>query len=288
MILNGQPAPAGTIVEALIDGRLVAATAVGVVDVDGAPGFVLTITGPGLGVRFRVAGLPAARLIFFEPGARSDIVLEASGEFPQSELALPGANVIAYNAGAGLRHDAGLVTYRGNAIYGNADGDVRGDAATPAPPVLTAFHYTGDRLRVDGTAPAGATVDLYVVEDPAAPGVVAGPGGAGGALRYLGSAAPGDASFSDGGFRAAGLAPGTALALTALATDASGATSRFATNLRLGPGPRIDAVFPAEGSNAGGVQVTITGAGWATSPASTSPSATAQRPRSASAIRARS
>ena len=261
VILNGQPAPAGTIVEALIDGRLVAATAVGVVDVDGAPGFVLTITGPGLVVRFRVAGLPAARLVFFEPGARSDIVLEAMGEFPQSELALPGANVIAYNAGAGLRHDAGLVTYRGNAIYANADGDVRGDAPTPAPPVLTAFHYTGDRLRVDATAPAGATVDLYVVEDPAAPGVVADPGGAGGALRYLGSALPGDAGFSDGGFRATGLAPGTALALTALATDASGATSRFATNLRLGPGPRIDAVFPAEGSNAGGVQVTITGAG---------------------------
>ena len=261
VILNGQPAPAGTIVEALIDGQLVAATTVGVVDVDGAPGFVLTIPGPGLVVRFRVAGLPAMRLIFFEPGARSDIVLEASGEFPQSELALPGANVIAYNAGAGLRHDAGIVSYRGNAIYGNADGDVRGDAPTPAPPVLTAFHYTGDRLRVDATAPAGATVDLYVVEDPAAPGVVADPDGAGGALRYLGSALPGDASFSDGGFRAAGLAPGTALALTALATDASGATSRFATNLRLGPGPRIDAVFPAEGSNAGGVQVTITGAG---------------------------
>ena len=261
VILNGQPALAGTIVEALIDGQLVAATTVGVVDVDGAPGFVLTIPGPGLVVRFRVAGLPAMRLIFFEPGARSDIVLEASGEFPQSELALPGANVIAYNAGAGLRHDAGIVSYRGNAIYGNADGDVRGDAPTPAPPVLTAFHYTGDRLRVDATAPAGATVDLYVVEDPAAPGVVADPDGAGGALRYLGSALPGDASFSDGGFRAAGLAPGTALALTALATDASGATSRFATNLRLGPGPRIDAVFPAEGSNAGGVQVTITGAG---------------------------
>ena len=256
VILNGQPAPAGTIVEALIDGRPVAATAVGVVDVDGAPGFVLTITGPGLVVRFRVAGLPAARLIFFEPGALADIVLEATGEFPQSELRLAGANVIAYNAGAGLRHDAGLVTYRGNAIYGNADGDVRGDAPTPAPPVLTAFHYTGDRLRVDATAPAGVTVDLYVVEDPAAPGVAAGADGAGGALRYLGSAVP-----VEGGFRAARLAPGTALALTALATDASGATSRFATNLRLGPGPRIDAVFPAEGSNAGGVQVTITGAG---------------------------
>ncbi len=256
VILNGQPAPAGTIVEALIDGRPVAATAVGVVDVDGGPGFVLTIPGPGLVVRFRVAGLSAARLIFFEPGALADIVLEASGEFPRSELALAGANVIAYNAGAGLRHDAGVVSYRGNAIYGNADGDVRGDAPTPAPPVLTAFHYTGDRLRVDATASAGATVDLYVVEDPAAPGVVAGPGGAGGALRYLGSALPGE-----GGFSAARLAPGTALALTALATDASGATSRFATNLRLGPGPRIDAVFPAEGSNAGGVQVTITGAG---------------------------
>ncbi len=261
VILNGQPAPAGTIIEALIDGRPVAATTVGVVDIDGAPGFVLTIPGPGLVVRFRVAGVPAARLVFFEPGARSDVVLEAMGEFPQSELALPGANVIAYNAGAGLRHDAGVVTHRGNAIYGNADGDVRGDAPAPAPAVLTGFHYTGDRLRVDGAAPAGVTVDLYVVEDPAAPGVVADPSGAGGALRYLGSAAPGDGGFSGGAFRAAGLAPGTALALTALATDAGGATSRFATNLRLGPGPRIDAVFPAEGSNAGGVQVTITGAG---------------------------
>ena len=131
VILNGQPAPAGTIVEALIDGRLVAATTVGVVDVDGAPGFVLTITGPGLVVRFRVAGLPAARLVFFEPGARSDIVLEAMGEFPQSELALPGANVIAYNAGAGLRHDAGLVTYRGNAIYATRTAT---SAATRPPP----------------------------------------------------------------------------------------------------------------------------------------------------------
>ena len=99
------------------------------------------------------------------------------------------------------------------------------------------------------------------MEDPAAPGVVADPSGAGGALRYLGSAAPGDASFSDGGFRATGLAPGTALALTAAGDRRRRRDLPLRGHLRLGPGPRIDAVFPAEGSNAGGVQVTITGAG---------------------------
>ncbi len=256
--LNGAPAPRGLIVEALLDGRSVAATIVGLIDVEGGPGFILTIPGPGLSLRFRVAGEVAAALVFFEPGRLSDVALDVTSALPLAESAIPGANVIAWNEGAGLRHDAGRVTNRGNAIHGNAGGDVRGAAEVPRPdaPALTSFRYDGDRLRVDGTAPAGATVDLYVAEDAAAPIVAPGVSGAGGALRYLGSApAP------DGRFSAPDLAPGAALSLTALATEPDGGTSFFAANLQLGPGPRVDAVFPAEGSSVGGFQVTITGAG---------------------------
>ena len=256
--LNGAPAPRGVIVEALLDGRSVAATTVGLIDVEGEPGFILTIPGPGLSLRFRVAGEVAMALVLFEPGRLSDIVVNVTSAVPHPESALPGANVVAYNEGAGLRHDAGRVTNRGNVIHGNAGGDVRGaaDVARSDAPVLTAFRYDGDRLRVEGSAAPDATVDLYVAEDAAAPAVAPDASGAGGALRYLGSA-----TATGGRFTAPDLAPGVALALTALATEPGGATSLFAVNLRLGPGPRVDAVFPTEGTSAGGFQVTITGAG---------------------------
>ena len=126
----------------------------------------------------------------------------------------------------------------------------------PSPPALTTFRFSGNRLSLSGSTAGGTTVDLYVVEDSAGPGVLADMSGSGGALRYLGTV------LTVGGrFVANDLAPGGALAVTALATDAAGGTSLFAANLRFGPGPQIETISPSEGSNAGGTSVTIRGEG---------------------------
>ncbi|PZC42409.1 MAG: IPT/TIG domain-containing protein/Subtilase family protein [Chloroflexi bacterium] len=255
VILNGQPALPGTIVEVLLDGQLVAATAIGIVDIEGQAGFILTIPGPGLVIRFRVAGEIVGDVLFFEAGALSDVLLDVTSVAPVSEVVLGGGNTIAFNGGAGLRVE-GAVTNRGNVMHSNIGGDLRGAPVGPSPPALTTFRFSGNRLTIDGSTASGTTIDLYVVEDGAAPGVLADGSGSGGALRYLGTA------LSMGGrFVATDLAPGGALAVTALATDAAGGTSLFAANLRFGPGPQIETISPSEGSNAGGTQVTISGAG---------------------------
>lgn len=256
VILNGQPALPGTVVEAMLDGQVVAATVVGLIDVEGQPGFVLTIPGPGLVIRFRVAGEVVGEILFFEEGALSEVLLDVTSAGPTSEFVLPGSNTIAFNAGAGLRVD-GAVTNRGNAIHSNAGGDLRGAPSGPPAPVLTSFRFSGNRISVEGRAAAGTTVDLYVVEDVAAAGVVADASGSGGALHYLGTAV-----MTGDRFAAADLASGRALAVTALATDALGRTSLFGANLVFGPGPQIESVSPTEGANAGGTQVTIRGSGF--------------------------
>ena len=259
VILNGQPAAPGTVVEALLDGQIVAATVVGLIDVEGQPGFVLTVPGPGLIIRFRVAGEQAGALVFFESGALSDIVLDVTSLPSVSELTLPGGNTIAFNAGAGLSAEVGggVVTNRANVIHSNAGGNLRVSAAAPASPTLTGFRFSGDRLTVEGRSAPGTTVDVYVVEDRLAPAIAADPSAAGGALRYLGTA-----TTIGGGFLAEDLVPGSALSLTALATDAAGNTSAFGANLVFGPGPRIDAISPIDGTGAGGAQVTLEGAGF--------------------------
>ena len=109
VILNGQPALPGTIVEVLLDGQVVAATAIGILDIEGQAGFILTIPGPGLVIRFRVAGEIVGDVLFFEAGALSDVLLDVTSVAPVSEVVLGGGNTIAFNGGAGLRVE-GAVT----------------------------------------------------------------------------------------------------------------------------------------------------------------------------------
>ncbi len=279
--LNGQPAPTGMVVEILLDGEPAGATVVGVTTVEGEPGFIFTVPGPGTVMRLLVQGLPAGLPIFFEAGAVATVLLDVVTLEAGPGLRLAGGNVIAFNGGNGIRvEDEGSAgnTFRGNALRGNGALDVdlvaaadpasgltppdegdadRGPNGLLNPPEVSAVRFDGGLARVEGRGPPGALIDLYAVEDSLEAVSAASAAGAGGALRYLGSAVG-----VGGGFRSDPLRLGTTTVLTALATDAAGNTSEFAVNVVLGLGPRVDRVRPGGGSTAGGNAVTIEGAGF--------------------------
>ena len=250
---------------------------VGVTTVEGEPGFILTVPGPGTVMRVLVQGLP----IFFEAGAVTTVLLDVVTLGAGPGLRLAGGNVIAFNGGNGIRvEDEGSAgnTFRGNELRGNGALDVdlvaaadpasgltppdegdadRGPNGLLNPPGVSVVRFDGGLARVEGRGPPGALIDLYAVEDSLEAVSAASAAGAGGALRYLGSAVVGG-----GGFRSDPLPLGTTTVLTALATDAAGNTSEFAVNVVVGLGPRVDRVRPGGGSTAGGNAVTIEGAGF--------------------------
>ncbi len=250
------------------------------VDLFGVERFVLTVPGPGTTVTFTVDGQPAVESFPFEPGMVSIIELTVDTAAGRPDLyTLPGGNSIAHNVGSGVRVEGeatGGVTLRANAISGNGRADV--DLAAPADgpdgrtpndpldndrgpngllnsPSIGRVTFSGDSGTVTGTTPRGATVDLYVVTDPAGdPADGASATGAGGALRYLGTA------VTDGTrFTLANVLLPTATAITALATDANGNTSEFALNQPIPPAPVIASLAPTSGGLAGGTLVTIIG-----------------------------
>ncbi len=283
VLINGLPAPTGTLVEAFIDGNPAGATSVGVVSVDGQPGFVLTVRGPGGTVTFSVDGVESGDAVAFEAGTLTTLTLSVTIETAAPERAvLGGGNVIAYNAGNGIRIEGAASlgnTLRANEIHSNGalgidlvsasdpasgvtpndatDGDSGANTLLNAPR-LTKAEFVDVLATVSGSAPTGLTIDLYaVVDGEAAPEIGADPSGAGGALRFLGSAVAASGRFEIGKVLVEG-----ATVLTALATDESGNTSEFATNLVIGEGPSIVNLIPSNGSRDGGTLVTIVGEGF--------------------------
>ncbi len=265
--INGLPAPLGTIVEAIVDGFPFVLTTLGAVDVDGLPGFVFSIPGPAMEVRFVVDGLTVDQTVDFNAGAVSTLTLEV--ERGAAAVATgPGGNTIAFNALGGIViADAGTNgnTLRGNLIYGNggraidlvADGGASPNGSF-ARPRLSSVSFVDGLATIRGTSEPGTTVDLFAaVATDALPGVGANPAGAGGAVLFLGSV-----EAIDGDFLLEGLGIGRASALTALATDGSGGTSEFATNLVIGSGPSIVDVSPGAGSREGNTLVTLRGSGF--------------------------
>ena len=275
VVIDGLPAPAGTVVEALLDGVIVAAVALGVVEIDGGPGFVLSVSGSGDSVTFRIGGVLAAQRFAFQPGGLTTVALSVS--------ATPvGGNVIAHNAGSGVRiegESTGGISLRGNLIHSNGrlaidlvsptdppggvtPADPAGGAAGPNgllnAPHLDSVTFQAGLARISGSATAGTLVDLYAAVDPGTdPDVERDSQGTGGAVRHLATV------HTDGGqFRAENVAVGSATEVTALATDAAGNTSEFALNLVLEPAPSILEVSPSSGSTEGDGLATISGSGF--------------------------
>ena len=281
--INGLPAPVGTLVEAFLDGFLVAATTVGLVALPDVPlGFVLTLTGPGDLLTFAVDGEIVGTEVPFEAGAVTTVTLTVTAADSQT-FALAGGNVIAHNGGNGIRiagNDSLRNTLRGNAVHSNTALDI--DLVSPADPAsgatrddagdadtgpngllnrarLTSVQFSAGLATVQGSAPAGSVVDLYAAEDlGTAPQVPASAAAVGGAVRFLGSAA-----VVGGAFVVEGVALGSATVLTALVTDSDGNTSEFSVNFSLGPGPAITRISPDTGSVNGGSSVRVTGTGFA-------------------------
>ena len=197
-------------------------------------------------------------VVEFEPGAVTIVALAVSSAVapvaPVDDLPqLPGANVIAFNAGNGIRVEGATSlrnTFRGNAIHSNGalaiDLVSPGDPASGVTPNDTAdlddgpndllnrvsidrVSFEGDVATVEGAAEPGTTVDLYAVVEPAAiANGATGSGGAGGAVRLLATTV-----VTGSRFTISDLAVGDATALTALATDGSGNTSEFAQNVEI-------------------------------------------------------
>ena len=286
--VNGLAAPAGTVVEAFLDGAAAGATVVGLVEAIGGAGFVLTISGPGETVTFEVDGVAVDPVVEFEPGAVTIVALAVSSAVapvaPVDDLPqLPGANVIAFNAGNGIRVEGATSlrnTFRGNAIHSNGalaiDLVSPGDPASGVTPNDTAdlddgpndllnrvsidrVSFEGDVATVEGAAEPGTTVDLYAVVEPAAiANGATGSGGAGGAVRLLATTV-----VTGSRFTISDLAVGDATALTALATDGSGNTSEFAQNVEIDAAPLISTVSPASGASGGGTPIRLEGTGFA-------------------------
>ena len=278
--LNGLPAPSGTTVEVFLDGASVGVTTVGLVEVNGRAGFVLTVAGPGETVTFAVAGAALEERFAFEAGALTTVSLAVSVEAAAVERpTLAGGNVIAFNGGNGIRVEGAASvgnTVRGNAIHSNGalaidlvapddpasgltpndsgDGD-SGPNGLLNRPSIDSVAFAGGLATVEGSAPSGATVDLYAVVDvAAAPGVEADAAGAGGAIRFLGSAVA-----TANRFRITEVVVEGATVLSALASDAEGNSSEFALNLAIGPGPTLSGVSPVSGASGGGTLVTLRG-----------------------------
>ena len=283
--VNGLAAPAGTVVEAFLDGAPAGSTVVGLVEAIGGAGFVLTISGPGETVTFEVDGVAVDSVVDFEPGTVTIVALAvSSAAAPVAALPqLPGGNVIAFNAGNGIRVEGATSlrnTFRSNAIHGN--GALAIDLVSPGDPVsgvtpndtddldegpngllnrpsIDRVSFEGDVATVEGATEPGTTVDLYAVVDPAAlANGAAGSGGAGGVVRLLATTV-----VTGSRFTISDLAVGDATALTALATDGSGNTSEFAHNVEIDPAPLISTVSPASGASGGGTLIRLEGTGFA-------------------------
>ena len=212
VMLGGVPAQLGMVVDAFVDGLPAGATTVGSEEVEGRPGFVLTIFGPGETVTFAVDGESAAESFPFEAGASTTVTLTVGGAVAAAQGILSGGNTIAFNSGAGIRVTGSSApgnTFRGNEIYRNGAlpidlvaandpvsgvtpndvGDVdQGPNTQLNHPVITSVTFTVGLAVVEGTTRPSTMVDLYAATDAAShPGVPANARGAGGVVRLLGS-----------------------------------------------------------------------------------------------------
>ncbi len=116
LLVDGLPAPAGSVVELWLDRR-----SAGVVSVGRGAWFDATIAGPGTAIRFSVDGVPLEQRVEFRPGSASQLLLRAERATPAQAWDEAAGNWIANNEGpaVSVASGSGTATVRGNLIWSN-------------------------------------------------------------------------------------------------------------------------------------------------------------------------
>ena len=247
LLLDGLPAPPGTVLELWLDRRSAGSAALG-----SDAWFDAAIAGPGTTIRFSIAGAPLKQRLTFEAGASTQLLLRAQYNSRRPAAAAAEGNQIAFNAGpaVALAGSAEAATLRGNLIWSNGgawlesgggDSGSGGGADSAARPRILALGFERGALALHGRAAGAASVDLYASAgaEPA---------------RYLATTAAADGSFAFDGIDAGG-----ADRFWVLAHDERGAALGVSGGWAAAAAPQIEELSPALGSYRGGETLTIAG-----------------------------
>ena len=161
LLIDGTPAPRGTLLETTLDRRPLGAVAVG----DGGS-FALTVWGPGREIRFQTQGIPTADQIAFRPGGDTAITIRAAlagRRLPPSSDDLAAGNLIAGGATAPIVMAANgrSVELWGNQIRDLGQDTIAVDGAAGGRVQIELVTFAADAALIRGTAGGAARVDLY-------------------------------------------------------------------------------------------------------------------------------
>ena len=263
LLIDGLPAPAGTVLDLWLDRRSAGSATVGA-----AGWFEAAAAGPGKRIRFSVDGAALEEQLDFAPEGSSQVLLRARA-MSGAAVDWGGGNRIAYNAGAALAASGGTsggasssvsgsvgATLRGNEIWSNGGGWIGRDDEQAAPRIAQ-LSFARGAASLRGAATGAASVDLYGARGAAAARYL---GSA--AAHYLGSAAAhylGSAAVREGAFRFARIDVGELDRFWVVAHDARGAALGASAGWAFAPAPRIAGVSPEAGGYGGGELITISG-----------------------------
>ena len=243
LLVDGLPAPAGSVVELWLDRR-----SAGAVSVGRGAWFDATIAGPGTAIRFSVGGAPLEQRVDFKPGSASQLLLRAERATPAQAWDEAAGNWIAYNEGPAIAvaSGSGAATVRGNLIWSNLGRWVQlegGSSEAPsneAPQIREVTFVRGAAI-VRGLAPGADSVDLYGATGEAA-------------ARYLATVPASEGKFSFERFTV-----GEVDRFWVVAHDAAAAATGASVGWTAAPTPRIADVTPDIGGFAGGETLIVTG-----------------------------
>ena len=238
LLVDGLPAPAGSVVELWLDRR-----AAGLVSIGRGAWFDATIAGPGTAIRFSVNGVPLEQRVEFNPGSASQLLLRAERATPAQAWDAAAGNWIANNEGpaVAVASGSGTATVRGNLIWSNLGRWVQVEARSSEMPQIREVTFVRGAAIVRGLAPGADSVDLYGATGEAA-------------ARYLATVAASEGQFSFERFSV-----GEFDRFWVVAHDADGAATGASVVWAAAPMPRIADLTPDIGGFAGGETLIVVG-----------------------------
>ena len=238
LLVDGLPAPAGSVVELWLDRR-----SAGAVSVGRGAWFDATIAGPGTAIRFSVNGAPLEQRVEFQPGSASQLLLRAERATPAQAWDEAAGNWIAYNGGPAIAvaSGSGATTVRGNLIWSNLGRWVQVEGGSGEAPQIREVTFSRGAAIVRVLAPGADSVDLYGATGEAA-------------ARYLATVPASDGTFSFERFSV-----GEVDRFWVVAHDADGAATGASVGWAAAPLPRITDVTPDIGGFAGGETLIVVG-----------------------------
>ena len=238
LLVDGLPAPAGSVVELWLDRR-----SAGVVSVGRGAWFDATIAGPGTAIRFSVNGVPLEQRVEFKPGSASQLLLRAEHATPAQAWDEAAGNWIANNKGpaVSVASGSGTATVRGNLIWSNLGRWVHVEGQSSQVPQIREVTFVRGAAIVRGLAPGADSVDLYGATGEAA-------------SRYLATVPASEGQFSFERFSV-----GEVDRFWVVAHDAGGDATGASVGWAAAPMPRIAGVTPDIGGFAGGETLIVVG-----------------------------